>query len=132
MIIMISRENLLRVLITLVLFTVSVLNVLGATNNLTDEEMKIFEKGKITDSSKNLGRALSIIPGYGIGQAVQGRWDESGRKVLMGQASGVGIMAIGLISCLIGHHDNGCSDFSKLVVYAGAGTYLGYYGWGIY
>jgi hypothetical protein len=63
---------------------------------LTLEERQLLEDGEISDGQYIGGGLLSIFPGFGIGQAVQGRWSDRGYIFTLGETAAMGLVIYGI------------------------------------
>ncbi|MEO8707385.1 MAG: hypothetical protein ABI867_45580, partial [Kofleriaceae bacterium] len=69
---------------------------------LTSEEAQLLQTGEITLGAHAGGVALNWLVGFGLGQAVQGRWSETGWIFTLGEAVTFGALVYGLSqTCLI-------------------------------
>lgn len=66
---------------------------------LSPDERKILDNGEISEGSYVAGGILGTVFGFGIGQAVQGRYLPSGLIMTAGEAAGVGLIEAGLVNC---------------------------------
>ena len=75
---------------------------------LTLDEQYLMQKGYITEGQHIGGGVVALFFGYGIGQAIQGRWSEKGYIFTLGDAATAGVMMYGMVqlmSCI-----EGCSE----------------------
>src|SRR5262245_49064669 len=64
---------------------------------LTEEEHKLLEMGEISDG-KHLGGGLAaVFFGYGVGQAVQGRWSDTGWIFTLGEGAATVAFVYGFV-----------------------------------
>jgi hypothetical protein len=73
---------------------------------LTVDEQYLLERGYISDGQHIGGGLASLFLGWGIGQAVQGRWSEKGYIFTLGEAASVGLIIWGIA----GFADDNCFD----------------------
>jgi hypothetical protein len=98
----------------------------------TPEERDLLASGVIGDGATIAGGLLSIYPGFGIGQAVEGRYREIGYIFTVGELAAYG-GAIGSVISLIDcanencHNDNG----ALLLLTGSALAYAGLHIWEI-
>jgi hypothetical protein len=62
---------------------------------LTSEEWNLLDEGEIGQGRHFAGFLLSLSPGFGLGQAVQGRWSERGWIFTFGEAAGIALAVYG-------------------------------------
>jgi hypothetical protein len=99
---------------------------------LTVDEQYLLERGFISDGEWIGGGLANVFFGFGIGQAIQGRWSERGWIFTLGQgASGV-VFVYGmtqfLTECFEANCDNGDHGFGLMM--AGMVGTLVFYTWG--
>src|SRR5689334_6547254 len=77
---------------------------------LTLDERHLLEDGEISDGRYVGGGLLSIFPGFGVGQAVQGRWSDRGWIFTLGETAAFGLMVYGISQddCFLALYD--CHD----------------------
>ena len=63
---------------------------------LTVEEQELLERGEITDGQYLGGGLAALFIGFGVGQAVQGRWAEKGWIFTLGEGASIGVMIWGM------------------------------------
>ena len=84
---------------------------------LTDDERELLATGEISDHRYTGGALASFFVGFGIGQALEGRWSDTGYIFTVGDAAATIALAYGLertLNCL-----EGCSasdDGSRWVI----------------
>jgi hypothetical protein len=76
---------------------------------LTLDEQYLLERGYISDGAHIGGGLISLFFGWGIGQAVQGRWSEKGYIFTLGEAASVGLIIWGAV----GLGSESCFDCSQ-------------------
>ncbi|MEO8707386.1 MAG: hypothetical protein ABI867_45585 [Kofleriaceae bacterium] len=87
---------------------------------LTAEDQALLAEGEITDGQHVGGAVAGLFFGFGIGQAVQGRWSDTGWIFTLGEAASITAMVIGAVKsfdCIdsndtIGGSSSGCSNAS--------------------
>jgi hypothetical protein len=83
---------------------------------LTVDEQWLLQRGYITSDEHVLGAIGSLFLPFGLGQAIQGRWSDTGRMFAIGEAVSGGAFALGAVSsvgCL-----DGCSRHAENAVVA--------------
>jgi hypothetical protein len=92
---------------------------------LTAEEHQLLQRGEISDGAHIGGGVANICLGFGIGQAIQGRWSERGWIFTVGQAAAV----VGIVVGISESFDNDSGDAPLLFI----GSYFAFLGlhiWG--
>src|SRR5512146_1511966 len=69
---------------------------------LTPEERELLDQGEISDGQHIGGGAMALFVGLGVGQAVQGRWHDTGWIFTLGEPVAVTIMMIGVAESFSG------------------------------
>lgn len=122
---------------------------------LTAEEWDMIDEGEIGGGRHVAGVMLALSPGFGLGQAVQGRWSERGWIFTFGEAAGIALMvyganqekplcdyntpaleARGVLAGSSGRATQdscgfGVRDDARWMIYAGLGTYVALHIWEI-
>jgi hypothetical protein len=62
---------------------------------LTPEEQELLAEGEISDGAHVGGTLLSIFIGFGSGQAVQGRWGDTGWIFTLGEVASIAMIIYG-------------------------------------
>jgi hypothetical protein len=98
---------------------------------LTLDEQYLLERGFISDGEWLGGGLASVFLGFGIGQAIQGRWSERGWIFTLGQGGSFLVMMYGVTQAFEDCFE-GCSDNDR-----GFGTFMAglvgftvFYAWG--
>ena len=52
---------------------------------LTDDDVKLLNRGEISDDRWLGGGVASVLVGFGVGQAIEGRWGETGWIFTLGE-----------------------------------------------
>ena len=91
---------------------------------LTVDEQYLLDRGYISDGAHIGGGLASLFLGWGIGQAVQGRWSEKGYIFTLGEAASVGLIIWGVVgavdeSCFDCYESNNDHDATYGVMIAG-------------
>lgn len=68
------------------------------TVQLTVDEQWLLQRGFITDGEHLGGGLAALFVGFGVGQAVQGRWSRKGYIFTIGEGVSIGIMIYGVFS----------------------------------
>lgn len=98
----------------------------------TPEERDLLESGTIGDGAAIAGGLLSIYPGFGIGQAVEGRYREIGYVFTLGEIAAYGGVLAGAISLIDCTTDNCRNDNGAVVLLVGSAlAYTGLHIWEI-
>lgn len=90
---------------------------------LTVDEQYLLERGFITDGEHIGGGLVAVFLGFGLGQAVQGRWSEKGYIFTLGEGASVVAMIWGMyqvVGCLDGGGEGRCNDSGVPLFLAGA------------
>lgn len=72
---------------------------------LTVDEQWLLSRGYISDNEHIVGGIASLFVGFGVGQAVQGRWGQKGYIFTVGELASMGAMIYGMVSYV-----SACSD----------------------
>jgi hypothetical protein len=64
---------------------------------LSIDDQRLLAQGEISDGQHVAGAALAIFFGFGVGQAVQGRWSETGWIFAVGEAASIAAIIVGLV-----------------------------------
>jgi hypothetical protein len=64
--------------------------------NLTDEEHELLAQGEIGEHARLGGTAVEAFFGLGLGQAVEGRWTETGWIFTTGELAATTLIGVGL------------------------------------
>ena len=98
---------------------------------LTAEEAEALERGEISEQSHVLGGLVGTFFGFGIGQAVQGRWSDTGWIFTVGEAVSFTVVMVGVARCITLFDDEtGCDSGSEMGwIVAGALALVGFRVW---
>ena len=66
---------------------------------LTEEQQELLARGEISLGQYITGGILAYVAGFGIGHAVQGRWNERGWIFTVGEVGSLGVLFYGLTQC---------------------------------
>lgn len=67
---------------------------------LTPDQVELLQKGEISDGAHVGGAAASVFLGFGIGQAVQGRYGETGWIFTVGEIASFTALVVGVSQAL--------------------------------
>lgn len=70
----------------------------GPHVQLTLDEQELLSKGEISDGAHLGGGVVSLMFGFGVGQAVQGRWGDTGWIFTLGEGAAITAFIVGLAS----------------------------------
>lgn len=82
---------------------------------LTAEEHELLLDGEISDGAHVGGGVAAIFVGFGVGQAIQGRWSERGWIFTLGEGASVAAIIAGAVSIAddcIDSSDSNCDNSS--------------------
>lgn len=96
---------------------------------LSEEDLYILKKGEISDSRYVFGTLLSIVPGFGVGHAVNKQFGKSGWLFLAGEGAGVGIMYVGVLACIGDNVFEDKDNCNNALIDVGVITFLGFKIW---
>lgn len=68
----------------------------GPAPQLTYEESALLQQGEISDGAHLLGGVAAWSLGFGIGQAIQGRWSSDGWKFTLGEGASLAALLVGI------------------------------------
>jgi hypothetical protein len=78
---------------------------------LTAEEQELLLDGEISDGQHAGGVVAAVVVGFGIGQAIEGRWSEKGYIFTLGEGGSGVLFTYGLMKWLTNCVDHsGCAD----------------------
>ncbi len=87
---------------------------------LTLDEQDLLAQGEYGNGRIVGGGITAILAGYGIGQAVQGRWLESGWKFTLFDVAGTALYIGGIASAFQANCDAGCNQSALWMFLGGA------------
>jgi len=99
---------------------------------LTDEERHLLEEGEISDGKHIGGGLAAVFFGFGVGQAVQGRWSDTGYIFTLGEGASMVALFYGLgraLSCV--DADTSCSNDGGAWMVGGLLAYTALHVWEI-
>jgi hypothetical protein len=91
----------------------------SATRPLDDNDRSVLEQGEISDAQTTGGGIAAIFVGFGVGQAIQGRWLERGWMFTVVDAGAGTLEAAGVIE-LFGRGCNHACENRGLAMIGGA------------
>jgi len=97
--------------------------------NLTEEDRDILATGEISGAEVAIGGAGALFLGFGVGQAFEGRWHDTGWIFSLGEAASIATCVGGLLytcSDRVGCHHG---DIGAGVAITGLIGYLGFRVW---
>jgi hypothetical protein len=105
----------------------------GPPVQLTAEEQNLLAEGEISLGQHAGGVALDWFFGFGLGQAVQGRWSDTGWIFTLGEAAGLTMLVVGItrldFTC---DSDTSCNnDDAGAFLVTGLIAYVGFHAWSI-
>src|SRR5688500_1571426 len=80
---------------------------------LSLEDQKLLSQGEISDGAQVGGVAGNLFFGFGVGQAIQGRWGETGWIFTLGEIASITAIVVGVgqsFEDCFGIDDTGCND----------------------
>lgn len=88
----------------------------GQPTVLTPEEHELLLRGEIDDSAQIGGAAVNLFVGFGLGQAIQGRWSDTGWIFTLGELGSMAVLMGAAIDAIddCGNHDQ-CADTDENV-----------------
>jgi hypothetical protein len=92
---------------------------------LTAGEHELLQRGEISDSAHVGGGMANVFLGFGIGQAIQGRWSEKGWLFTLGSAASIAAIVVGVTQSF----EDGGDDVPALFI-AGYLSFLVFHVWG--
>jgi hypothetical protein len=101
---------------------------------LTLDELAALEVGYIGDTQYIGGGLAAMFLGFGIGQAVEGRWGQAGWIFTLGEPVAAGVMFFGVVQAIESSCDGGsavCGHPGETAVIAGAIALVGLRLWEI-
>lgn len=105
-----------------------------ASEKHKDEEIESSDRVPVSTGKYITGGVLGSILGFGIGHAVQGRWQQKGYIFTIGQSAGLLAFTTGFAQCLKDNSENtatDCSSSQKSLMLAGYGAMIGFHIWEI-
>jgi hypothetical protein len=106
----------------------------GYPAQLTPEEHELLLDGEISDGAHIGGGIASIFIGFGAGQAIQGRWSDTGWIFTLGESASIALLIAGAIRIAdddIGDNDNDDESTGGTMLVGGLIGYFGFRIWDI-
>jgi hypothetical protein len=97
---------------------------------MTAEDQEILAQGEISDGAMVGGGLLAIFFGFGVGQAVQGRFGDTGWIFLLGEAGSYAVLLYGFADAIECNGTN-CEDRGVSLMLTGLVAYGVFHVWGI-
>jgi hypothetical protein len=99
---------------------------------LSNEELGVLADGEITPEKKIGAVIADVVVGYGVGQAIEGRWRETGWQLAIGDTAFSGVFMVGLMAAALPHgpgcHEPGCAGTQ---IHTNAAMIIGLVGLGL-
>lgn len=102
--------------------------IAAQSKEMSEEDQKIYNRGEIADGAYISGGVIGTVFGFGIGQAIQGRFSDKGWYFTAGELASLAVFSAGTTACLLSFHIEDCAN-SLTVAYLGAFAYLGFRIW---
>jgi hypothetical protein len=93
------------------------------------EERELLEHGEITDGQKTGGGVTALFVGFGVGQAIQGRWLERGWIFTAGDLAATALLVAGPIVALSYDCNAACMHRGEALFLGGGLLTLGFRIW---
>jgi hypothetical protein len=90
---------------------------------LTPDEQDLLAQGEYSHGKIIGGGITAIAAGFGIGQAVEGRWLSAGWKFTLFDVASVALVIGGAASAFQANCDSGCNDTAFALFLGGLGIY---------
>jgi hypothetical protein len=78
------------------------LSDLALRKSLSEEDLRILDDGPMGNWQYAIGGVVGLVPGFGLGHAIQGRWQEKGWIFSVGQVGSIAAYYGGAVSCFTG------------------------------
>jgi hypothetical protein len=72
---------------------------------LSDDDRGVLADGEITSQQKIGAAIVDVMVGYGVGQAIEGRWRETGWQLAIGDAAFGSVFMLGLMAASLSHEE---------------------------
>lgn len=95
-------------------------------------DVEIFERGEISNTRYLLGGTIGTLVGFGSGHAIQGRFNDPGKKFLAYDAGALGFFLAGSIAACGLQGSNGGSNECRTTQNIGAAILIGVRLWEAY
>jgi hypothetical protein len=99
---------------------------------LTGAEQALLARGEISVGAHAGGLVANWVIGFGIGQAIQGRWSETGWIFTLGEAASIAAIVYGVSQLDFADDEtSGSNDNSGALIIGGLIGYVGIHIWSI-
>jgi hypothetical protein len=99
---------------------------------LSADDHAILQRGEIPQNMQLVGAVANTFLAFGIGQAIQGRWGETGWIFTLGQGASIALMIGGAVRAVECDFDQRCNNNGAAgALIAGAIGFTVFYIWGI-
>lgn len=100
---------------------------------LSHDDQKLLSRGEISDGQVIGGGVANLLFGFGVGQAIQGRWGDTGWIFTLGGIASITAIVIGAGQAAECFGDVSCneSDAGSGLIVAGLIGYLVFHVWGV-
>ncbi len=99
---------------------------------LTPDQVELLQKGEISEGQHIGGGAVALFFGFGIGQAVQGRYSETGWIFTLGEGASIAALFVGIgrVADCIGDERCSTNNDAGILITGGLIGYLVFRTWG--
>lgn len=94
---------------------------------LSTDDADLLERGEVSDAAWIGGGLAAMFIGFGVGQAIQGRWGDDGWIFTLGEPVAVTVMTVGAVEVLTDCVDK-CAQTSDRGAWMLVGGLLGFVG----
>ena len=94
---------------------------------LSSDEADLLERGEVGDAAWIGGGLAAMLIGFGVGQAIQGRWGEQGWVFTLGEPVAVTVMTVGAVEVFTDCTDR-CTQTNDRGAWMLVGGLLGFIG----
>ena len=78
---------------------------------LSEDDRRILAIGEITEGQQFIGGVANFFVGFGVGQAIQGRWTDTGWIFTLGEGASLAVAMVGLVQLIECDVEfDGCND----------------------
>jgi hypothetical protein len=104
----------------------------GQPIQLSPDDQKLLMQGEISDGQIVGGAVANIFLSFGIGQAIQGRWGETGWIFTLGGIASITAMFVGAARSVDCGFDENCDEGSGVgLIVGGVIGFTVFYAWGV-
>ncbi len=96
---------------------------------LTTEDQRLLSRGLISPGAHVGGAAVSFFLGFGTGQAVQGRWTDTGWIFTVGEIASIAAIIIGVGNEIDDCYDSYCDEDNDGLIVVGVIGLVGFRIW---